>query len=160
MPQRRQKKRSTAAKVRRTAMRQEPQPLRTTPDRTEKHTTMESSMSATANATNPSPSSTAMGTQSHTPAGEQTVDAIVKRVDRTKETNMLHRIVALVAAGMLLDGIDVYMASTVPAAHWPRIGPPSKRTPDSCPRASLACSSARCWLVSSATSRAAAWRTS
>lgn len=103
-------------------MRQEPQPLRTTPDRTEKHTTMESSMSATANATNPSPSSTAMGTQSHTPAGEQTVDAIVKRVDRTKETNMLHRIVALVAAGMLLDGIDVYMASTVAssslASHW------------------------------------------
>ena len=63
-----------------------------------------------------------MGTQSHTPAEEQTVDAIVRRVDRTKETSMLHRIVALVAAGMLLDGIDVYMASTVAssslASHW------------------------------------------
>lgn len=79
-------------------------------------------MSATANATSPSPSNTAMGTQSHTPAEEQTVDAIVRRVDRTKETSMLHRIVALVAAGMLLDGIDVYMASTVAssslASHW------------------------------------------
>lgn len=83
---------------------------------------MESPMSATANATSPPPSNTAMGTQSHTPAEEQTVDAIVRRVDRTKETSMLHRIVALVAAGMLLDGIDVYMASTVAssslASHW------------------------------------------
>ncbi len=31
-----------------------------------------------------------------------TVDDVVKRVDRTKETKMLHRIVTLVAVGMLL----------------------------------------------------------
>ncbi|RSX51295.1 MFS transporter permease [Bifidobacterium goeldii] len=41
------------------------------------------------------------------------VRAIVARIDRTNVTPTLKRIVALVAAGMLLDGIDVYMASTV-----------------------------------------------
>ena len=69
---------------------------------------------AQATASNPS--------QSNIQSRERTVDAIVKRVDRTKETKMLHRIVALVAAGMLLDGIDVYMASTVASSsltsHW------------------------------------------
>lgn len=63
-----------------------------------------------------------MKSRVQTTAGEQTVDTIVRRVDRTKETKMLHRIVALVAAGMLLDGIDIYMASTVAssslASHW------------------------------------------
>lgn len=51
-----------------------------------------------------------------------TVDNVVKRVDRTKETKMLHRIVTLVAVGMLLDGIDIYMASAVAssslASNW------------------------------------------
>lgn len=69
-----------------------------------------------------SPSRSNMKSRVQATAGEQTVDAIVKRVDRTKETKMLHRIVALVAAGMLLDGIDIYMASTVAssslASHW------------------------------------------
>ena len=69
---------------------------------------------AQATASNPS--------QSNIQSRERTVDAIVKRVDRTKETKMLHRIVALVAAGMLLDGVDVYMASTVASSsltsHW------------------------------------------
>lgn len=50
------------------------------------------------------------------------VSVIVKRIDRTKVTPTLKRIVALVAAGMLLDGIDVYMASTVASSslesHW------------------------------------------
>lgn len=69
-----------------------------------------------------SPSRSNMKSRVQTTAGEQTVDTIVRRVDRTKETKMLHRIVALVAAGMLLDGIDIYMASTVAssslASHW------------------------------------------
>ncbi len=54
-----------------------------------------------------------------------TVDDIIKRVDRTKETKLLRRIVALVAVGMLLDGIDIYMASTVAssslASNWSTI---------------------------------------
>lgn len=69
-----------------------------------------------------SPSRSNMKSRVQATAEERTVDAIVKRVDRTKETKMLHRIVALVAAGMLLDGIDIYMASTVAssslASHW------------------------------------------
>lgn len=69
-----------------------------------------------------SPSRSNMKSRVQATAGEQTVDTIVKRVDRTKETKMLHRIVSLVAAGMLLDGIDIYMASTVAssslASHW------------------------------------------
>lgn len=68
------------------------------------------------------PSRSNMKSRVRATVGKQTVDTIVKRVDRTKETKMLHRIVALVAAGMLLDGIDIYMASTVAssslASHW------------------------------------------
>ena len=82
-----------------------------------------------------SPSRSNMKSRVQATAGEQTVDAIVKRVDRTKETKMLHRIVALVAAGMLLDGIDIYMASTVASSSL----------------ASLACSSDPFWPVSSET---------
>ncbi len=58
-------------------------------------------------------------------AVNSTVDDIIKRVDRTKETKLLHRIAALVAVGMLLDGIDIYMASTVAssslASNWSTI---------------------------------------
>jgi MFS transporter, putative metabolite:H+ symporter len=58
-------------------------------------------------------------------AVNNTVDDIIKRVDRTKETKLLRRIVALVAVGMLLDGIDIYMASTVAssslASNWSTI---------------------------------------
>lgn len=61
--------------------------------------------------------------ESNTPqSSADNVSAIVKRIDRTKVTPTLKRIVALVAAGMLLDGIDVYMASTVASSslesHW------------------------------------------
>ena len=35
------------------------------------------------------------------------VQDIISRVDRAHETPMFHRIVALVAAGMLMDSIDV-----------------------------------------------------
>ncbi|KAA8818699.1 MFS transporter [Bifidobacterium rousetti] len=44
---------------------------------------------------------------------QSAVRTIVNRIDRTNVTPVLKRIVALVAAGMMLDGIDVYMASTV-----------------------------------------------
>ena len=60
---------------------------------------------------------TSNSSQSNTQSRKRMVDAIIKRVDRTKETKMLHRIVALVAAGMLLDGIDVYMPVPWPAAR-------------------------------------------
>lgn len=50
-------------------------------------------------------------TQTQTAADD--VASIVSRIDRTKVTPTLKRIVALVAAGMLLDGTDVYLASTV-----------------------------------------------
>lgn len=48
-----------------------------------------------------------------TAEAQAAVKSIVNRIDRTNVTPTLKRIVALVAAGMLLDGIDVYMASTV-----------------------------------------------
>ena len=68
------------------------------------------------------PSQSNMQSQRQPVTAKRTVDEIVRRVDRTRETTMLHRIVALVAAGMLLDGIDVYMASTVASSsltsHW------------------------------------------
>lgn len=41
------------------------------------------------------------------------VHSIISRVDRAHETPMFHRIVALVAAGMLMDSIDVYIGSAV-----------------------------------------------
>lgn len=50
------------------------------------------------------------------------VQDIISRVDRAHETPMFHRIVALVAAGMLMDSIDVYIGSAVAssalATHW------------------------------------------
>ncbi|OZG64657.1 MFS transporter permease [Bifidobacterium hapali] len=57
-------------------------------------------------------------TAASTPASAATVDQeqvhhIISRVDRAHETPMFHRIVALVAAGMLMDSIDVYIGSAV-----------------------------------------------
>ncbi|NEG54295.1 MFS transporter [Bifidobacterium platyrrhinorum] len=50
------------------------------------------------------------------------VQDIISRVDRAHETPMFHRIVALVAAGMLMDSIDVYIGSAVASSalstHW------------------------------------------
>ena len=40
-------------------------------------------------------------------AQERQVEEITRRVDYAKETRMFHKIVALVAAGMLMDSIDV-----------------------------------------------------
>lgn len=57
-------------------------------------------------------------TAASTPTSAATVDQaqvhnIISRVDRAHETPMFHRIVALVAAGMLMDSIDVYIGSAV-----------------------------------------------
>ena len=41
------------------------------------------------------------------------VQDIISRMDRAHETPMFHRIVTLVAAGMLMDSIDVYIGSAV-----------------------------------------------
>ncbi|KFI53955.1 MFS transporter [Bifidobacterium biavatii] len=52
----------------------------------------------------------------HAQAGEADqahIQDIISRVDRAHETPMFHRIVALVAAGMLMDSIDVYIGSAV-----------------------------------------------
>ena len=50
------------------------------------------------------------------------VEDIISRMDRAHETPMFHRIVALVAAGMLMDSIDVYIGSAVASSalstHW------------------------------------------
>ncbi|KFI94216.1 Major facilitator superfamilymetabolite/H symporter [Bifidobacterium saguini DSM 23967] len=50
------------------------------------------------------------------------VEEIVSRMDRAHETPMFYRIVALVAAGMLMDSIDVYIGSAVASSalstHW------------------------------------------
>ncbi len=50
------------------------------------------------------------------------VEEIISRMDRAHETPMFHRIVALVAAGMLMDSIDVYIGSAVASSalstHW------------------------------------------
>lgn len=50
------------------------------------------------------------------------VQHIISRMDRAHETPMFHRIVALVAAGMLMDSIDVYIGSAVASSalstHW------------------------------------------
>ena len=43
------------------------------------------------------------------------VQDIISRMDRAHETPMFHRIVTLVAAGMLMDSIDVYIGSAVAA---------------------------------------------
>ncbi|MBT1171677.1 MFS transporter [Bifidobacterium sp. SO4] len=68
--------------------------------------------------------STAMNsTQVREAAANRTqVEEIISRVDRAHETPMFHRIVALVAAGMLMDSIDVYIGSAVASSalstHW------------------------------------------
>ena len=53
---------------------------------------------------------------------ERQVEEITLRVDYAKETRMFHKIVALVAAGMLMDSIDVYIGSAVASSslstHW------------------------------------------
>ncbi|PWG64218.1 MFS transporter [Bifidobacterium callitrichidarum] len=57
-----------------------------------------------------------------TVANRTQVEEIISRVDRAHETPMFHRIVALVAAGMLMDSIDVYIGSAVASSalstHW------------------------------------------
>ncbi|WP_240542007.1 MFS transporter [Bifidobacterium sp. CP2] len=69
----------------------------------------------------------ARGATDHSKADSKTrhseqVQDIISRVDRANETPMFHRIVALVAAGMLMDSIDVYIGSAVAssalATHW------------------------------------------
>ncbi|MCH9276695.1 MFS transporter [Bifidobacterium amazonense] len=49
----------------------------------------------------------------HGAADQAHIQDIISRVDRAHETPMFHRIVALVAAGMLMDSIDVYIGSAV-----------------------------------------------
>ena len=55
-------------------------------------------------------------------AQERQVEEITRRVDYAKETRMFHKIVALVAAGMLMDSIDAYIGSAVASSslstHW------------------------------------------
>ncbi|HCH22466.1 MAG TPA: MFS transporter [Bifidobacterium sp.] len=55
-------------------------------------------------------------------AQKKQVEEITRRVDYAKETRMFHKIVALVAAGMLMDSIDVYIGSAVASSalstHW------------------------------------------
>ena len=55
-------------------------------------------------------------------AQERQVEEITRRVDYAKETRMFHKIVALVAAGMLMDSIDVDIGSAVASSslstHW------------------------------------------
>lgn len=52
--------------------------------------------------------------QAHTTVTDQAkVQDIISRMDRAHETPMFHRIVTLVAAGMLMDSIDVYIGSAV-----------------------------------------------
>ena len=50
------------------------------------------------------------------------VQDIISRVDRAHETAMFHRIAALIAAGILMDSIDVYLGSAVASSalstHW------------------------------------------
>lgn len=57
-----------------------------------------------------------------TVANQAQVEEIVSRMDRAHETPMFYRIVALVAAGMLMDSIDVYIGSAVASSalstHW------------------------------------------
>ncbi|MBT1164493.1 MFS transporter [Bifidobacterium felsineum] len=60
--------------------------------------------------------------QTRTAENHAQVEEIVSRMDRAHETPMFHRIVALVAAGMLMDSIDVYIGSAVASSalstHW------------------------------------------
>ena len=79
------------------------------------------------------------------------VQDIISRMDRAHETPMFHRIVTLVAAGMLMDSIDVYMAAPSPPARWLPAGPPLRKIPPLCPQASWVCWSVRCWPASSVT---------
>lgn len=50
------------------------------------------------------------------------VQDIISRIDRAHETAMFHRIAALIAAGILMDSIDVYLGSAVASSalstHW------------------------------------------
>ena len=68
-------------------------------------------------------SATRESTQARATVTDQAkIQDIISRVDRAHETPMFHRIVALVAAGMLMDSIDVYIGSAVAssalATHW------------------------------------------
>ena len=56
---------------------------------------------------------TAASTPTSATVDQAQVHHIISRVDRAHETPMFHRIVALVAAGMLMDSIDVYIGSAV-----------------------------------------------
>ena len=64
--------------------------------------------------------------QSAIPEMDPRVQDITNRVDWANETHMFHRIVALVAAGMLMDSIDVYIGSAVASSalstHWSTVG--------------------------------------
>ena len=79
------------------------------------------------------------------------VQDIISRMDRAHETPMFHRIVTLVAAGMLMDSIDVYIGSAVAsstlATRWSTVA----QIPPLCPRAFWVCWSVRCWPASSVT---------
>ncbi|KAB7785729.1 MFS transporter [Bifidobacterium cebidarum] len=61
-------------------------------------------------------------TKARTAENHAQVEEIVSRMDRAHETPMFYRIVALVAAGMLMDSIDVYIGSAVASSalstHW------------------------------------------
>ncbi|NMM97418.1 MFS transporter [Bifidobacterium olomucense] len=76
--------------------------------------------------------STAMdSTQAREAVGNRAqVEEIVSRMDRAHETPMFYRIVALVAAGMLMDSIDVYIGSAVASSalstHWSTVAQNSR----------------------------------
>lgn len=61
------------------------------------------------------------------------VQDIISRMDRAHETPMFHRIVTLVAAGMLMDSIDVYIGSAVAsstlATRWSTVAQNSTIVP-------------------------------
>ena len=72
-------------------------------------------------------------------------------MDRAHETPMFHRIVTLVAAGMLMDSIDVYIGSAVAsstlATRWSTVAQNSTFMS----AGSWVCWSVRCWPASSVT---------
>ena len=80
------------------------------------------------------------------------VQDIISRMDRAHETPMFHRIVTLVAAGMLMDSIDVYTWQRRRLQHvgYPLVHRCAKfhlyvrRLPG-------VCWSVRCWPASSVT---------
>lgn len=72
--------------------------------------------------------------QAHTTVTDQAkVQDIISRMDRAHETPMFHRIVTLVAAGMLMDSIDVYIGSAVAsstlATRWSTVAQNSTIVP-------------------------------